>query len=183
MKFIETDLKGCYIIQPRIVEDSRGWFSRTYSKEDFMQIGLGQNWLQINHSFTYIKGSLRGMHYQLPPFAETKLVRCIAGSIFDVVIDIRQNSSTFLSWLGVELSAANKKMIYIPEGFAHGFQTLAEESQLIYHHTAVYTPSSERGLRFDDKSLSIKWPLAVTEISERDKTHPYLETNFKGIAL
>lgn len=183
MKFIETALNGCYIVEPGVMEDNRGWFARTYCKEEFGQIGHIKEWLQLNHSVTFKKGSLRGMHFQLPPFAETKMVRCIEGNIFDVIVDIRANSPTFLSWLGIELSAANKKMIYIPEGFAHGFQTLSDDCQLIYHHTALYRPAAEGGLRFDDKMINIVWPLPVTEISERDQSHTYLDNQFKGLMI
>ena len=183
MKFVDTKLEGCFIIEPRVIEDSRGWFARNFCKEDFRQIGHNKEWVQLNHSVTYKKGSLRGMHYQLPPFAETKMVRCISGSVYDVVVDLRQNSPTFLSWFAVELSATNKKMIYIPEGFCHGFQTLSDDCQLIYHHTAMYMPGSEGGIRFDDAVLKIIWPLAITEISDRDRSHAYLENNFKGISL
>lgn len=183
MKFSETLLHKCYVIEPHIVEDNRGWFMRAFCKEDFQEIGHTKEWLQLNHSVSFHKGSLRGMHYQVPPFAEIKMVRCIAGSVFDVVVDIRQDSPTFLNYIGVELSAENRNMIYIPEGFAHGFQTLTDNCQLLYHHTEVYTPGCEGGLQFDDKLLDIRWPLPVTEISTRDRTHPYLDHNFKGIAI
>ena len=121
------------------------------------------------------------MHYQLPPLSEIKLVRCIAGEIYDVIVDIRKNSSTFLKFFGLELSAKNKKMMYIPEGFAHGFQTLTEDCELIYHHTAMYTPAMEAGLRYDDELLGIQWPIPVTAMSRKDRAHDYLDKDFKGI--
>jgi dTDP-4-dehydrorhamnose 3,5-epimerase len=135
----------------------------------------------MNHSVTFKKGTVRGMHYQLPPFSEIKMVRCIVGAIYDVIVDIRANSPTYLQWFGTELSAKNKKMMYIPEGFAHGFQTVTDDCELIYHHSNFYTPNSEGGLKFNDKSINIDWPLAVTEISERDNSHPLIDANFKGI--
>jgi dTDP-4-dehydrorhamnose 3,5-epimerase len=123
------------------------------------------------------------MHLQKPPHSERKLVRCVAGSIFDVIIDLRKNSSTFLKWFGVELSAENKKMIYIPEGFAHGFQSLADNTELIYHHSDFHEPNFEVGIRYDDRMLDIKWPQAVTIVSEKDKHHPLLTKDFEGINI
>jgi dTDP-4-dehydrorhamnose 3,5-epimerase len=123
------------------------------------------------------------MHFQYPPHSEIKMVRCIAGAIFDVIIDLRSGSPSFLQWFGQELSAVNKKMLYIPEGFAHGFQTLTNDCELIYHHTSFYTPGAEGGIRYDDKKIDINWKLPVTEISERDKGHAYLNESFTGIKL
>lgn len=181
MIFKETPLQGSYVIALEPFTDERGWFARTFCKDEFSGIGHNKEWLQLNHSFTKQEGVIRGMHYQLPPFSEVKLVRCIAGSVYDVIVDIRKNSSTFLQWFGVELSAENKKMLYIPEGFAHGFETLTGNCELIYHHTAIYTPGSEGGLKYDDKILAINWPIAIKALSERDKSHNYLDKAFKGI--
>jgi dTDP-4-dehydrorhamnose 3,5-epimerase len=181
--FSETKLKGCYVISPEPNGDSRGWFARTFCKEEFFKIGHQKEWVQLNHSVTFKKGSLRGMHYQLPPYSEIKMVKCIAGSIFDVVIDLRKDSPTYFQWFGEKLSAENKKMMYIPEGFAHGFQTLDDNCELIYHHTALYKAESEGGIRFNDEKINISWPLPVSEISERDKTHPMLNDDFKGISI
>ncbi|MFY8127766.1 MAG: dTDP-4-dehydrorhamnose 3,5-epimerase [Chitinophagaceae bacterium] len=181
MKFTETILKGSYVIDLNPFEDERGWFARTYCEQEFKKIGHLKKWVQLNHSFTKLKGSIRGMHYQLPPFSEIKLVRCIAGAVYDVIVDIRKNSPTFLNWFGVELSASNKKMIYIPEGFAHGFQTLSNDAELIYHHSEFYTPGVEGGLKFDDPNLKIEWPLDITNISERDKQHQLINEDFKGV--
>ena len=161
--------------------DLRGWFARTYCKNEFLAIGHTKEWVQMNHSATFVKGSIRGMHYQLPPFSEIKLVRCISGKVFDVIVDLRAGSPTFLQWFGEELSAKNKKMLYIPEGFAHGFQTLTKDCELIYHHSAFYKPNVEGGLRFDDARIGIEWKLPVTEMSERDRGHVYLDEGFKGI--
>ncbi len=181
MKFIPTYLKGVYIIEVQPVSDNRGWFARTFCKKEFAEIGHTKEWVQLNHSFTNKKGTVRGMHYQLPPHGEIKMVRCIAGAISDIVIDLRKDSETFLKWISVELSSINKKMIYIPEGFAHGFQTLSDNCELIYHHSDFYTPLAEQGIRFDDPLVNIKWSLPLTEISEKDLLHSLLNENFKGI--
>lgn len=181
MTFHQTPLSGLYIVDLTPFQDKRGWFARYYCKDEFAQIGHTAEWVQMNHSFTALKGSLRGMHYQLPPFREIKLVRCIAGAVFDVAIDLRQDSPTFLRWFGVELSAENRRMFYIPEGFAHGFQTLSDNCELLYHHSAYYTPSAEAGLRYDDPLTGIRWPLPPADVSDRDKTHLLLTKAFKGI--
>jgi len=181
MTFTETLLKGSYTIELNTFTDDRGWFARTYCKNEFAAIGHTAEWVQMNHSFTKDKAALRGMHYQLPPFSEIKMVRCIAGAVFDVIIDLRKGSPTFLQWFGVELSAKNRKMIYIPAGFAHGFQTLQNDCELIYHHSQFYTPGAEGGIKFNDPAINISWPLPVTNISERDNQHPLLDENFKGL--
>lgn len=181
MIFEPTSLKGVYIVNPQPMVDKRGWFARTFCKEEFGQIGHTKEWVQMNHSFTNEKGSIRGMHYQIPPHSEIKMVRCIAGAVWDVVLDIRKESDTFLKWTGIELSAENKKMIYIPEGFAHGFQAQTNNCELIYLHSAFYTPEFERGIRHDDPLINIRWPLPVTEVSERDLSHSLLTNDFKGI--
>lgn len=183
MKFTPTPLQGVFVVDLQSLVDSRGWFARAYCKNEFAEIGHIKEWVQLNHSFTNKKGVIRGMHYQLPPFSEIKLVRCIAGAVWDVVVDIREDSSTFLQWTGVELSAENRKMIYIPEGFAHGFQTLTDSCELLYHHTSFYTPGAEGGVRYDDRLVNIKWPLPVTGISDRDLSLPLLTDSFKGISL
>lgn len=181
MKFQQLPLSGAYTIELNAFEDERGWFARTFCKKTFAkEIGLVK-WVQINHSVTLAKGTIRGMHFQIPPVGEKKLIRCVLGSVYDVVVDIRQNSPTFLQWFGVELSDKNKRMLFIPEGFAHGFQTLEDNSQLIYHHSEFYEPGFEGGLRYDDKMLNIKWKLPLTNISQRDQTHPYLTKFFKGL--
>ncbi len=181
MIFTPTTLAGSFVIDLTPFSDSRGWFARTYCKDEFKQISHNKEWLQINHSFTQKAGALRGMHYQNPPFTEIKMVRCIAGAVYDVIIDLRKGSSTFLQWFGIELSAKNKKMLYIPEGFAHGFQTLTTDCELIYHHTTLYTPGAEAGVLYNDPIINIQWPLAVTEVSDRDLNHTLLDNNFAGI--
>lgn len=181
MKFTPTHLSGLHVINLQPVSDTRGWFARTYCKNRFAEIGHTKEWLQLNHSFTARKGAIRGMHYQLPPHREIKMIRCISGAVLDVAIDLREGSETFLKWKSVELNAENKTMIYIPEGFAHGFQALTDNCELLYHHSAFYTPGSEAGIRYDDPRINIPWPLPVTDISERDLAHPLLNETFKGI--
>jgi dTDP-4-dehydrorhamnose 3,5-epimerase len=183
MKFEKTNLQGSYIVDIVAANDERGWFARTFDKKEFSEIGFTGEWVQLNHSFTNKKGTIRGMHYQLPPFAEVKLVRCIAGAVFDVIIDLRKNSGTFLHWFGTELSAGNKKMLYIPEGFAHGFQTLTDNCELIYHHSQFYKPGFEAGIKYNDTVINIKWPGEVTHTSKRDEEHVYLADNFEGIKI
>lgn len=181
MKFTELSLKGSYLIDISPIADERGWFARTYCKKEFAEIGHIKEWVQMNHSFTNYKGTIRGMHYQVAPYKEIKLLRCISGVIYDVIVDLRNDSATFLQWFGIELSADNKKMLYIPEGFAHGFQALSDNVELLYHHSEFYTPDAEGGIRYNDQQLSIRWPLPVTVISERDANHPYIDKNYKGI--
>lgn len=181
MTFTETALKGSYIISLTPFNDDRGWFARTYCKNEFAAIGHHKEWVQMNHSFTKEKGTVRGMHFQHQPFSEIKMVRCISGAVLDVIVDIRKDSPTFLQHVSVELSAANKKMMYIPEGFAHGFQTLEDNTELIYHHSEFYKPGVEGGLKYNDPLFNIQWPLPIINLSERDNTHPLLDENFKGI--
>jgi dTDP-4-dehydrorhamnose 3,5-epimerase len=181
MTFVPTDLYGSYVITQNVFNDERGWFARMYCKDEFKKISHVNEWVQINHSYTKQQGTIRGMHYQIRPFSEIKLVCCIAGAVYDVIIDLRESSSTFLQYFGVELSAENKKMIYIPEGFAHGFQALTNNCELIYNHSQFYTPGSEGGIIYNEPKVNINWPLQVTNISERDSKHPLLDDNFKGI--
>ncbi len=181
MIFLPTALAGSFIVELETFTDERGWFARYYCMEEFREIGHSKEWVQMNHSFSSKPGTIRGMHFQKEPFGEIKLVRCIAGSVFDVIIDLRKNSPTFLHWFGTELSAQNKRSLYIPEGFAHGFQCLSENCELLYHHTAFYKPGAEAGIRYDDPVVSINWPLPVSVISERDISHPLLPNDFKGI--
>lgn len=180
MIFTETSLKSSYVIDLEPIADERGWFARTYCKNEFRKIGHDKEWVQLNQSFTRQTGAIRGMHYQMPPFSEIKLVRCIAGAVYDVIIDLRMGSSTFLNYFGIQLSSINKKMIYIPEGFAHGFQALTDNCELIYHHSQFYLPGVEAGIKYNDPKINIEWPLPVTSISERDNDHPLIDANFKG---
>ena len=181
MIFEPTSLQGSYLVKLQPIQDERGFFVRTFCKKEFKDIGHDKEFVQMNQSYNKLKGTLRGMHFQLTPHQEIKLVRCIAGSVYDVIIDLRKNSPTYLHFFGAELSADNFCMMYVPEGFAHGFQTLADHTSLVYHHTAYYAPGSEGGLRFDDQRIGIEWPMAPTSISEKDQQYPYLKENFTGI--
>lgn len=181
MIFTPAPIAGSYMIGLEPFKDERGWFARYYSKDEFGQIGHTKEWVQMNHSVTFKKGTVRGMHYQVAPHREIKMVRCIVGSVFDVIIDLRAGSATFLQWFGIELSAENKKMLYIPEGCAHGFQCLTDSCELLYHHSEFYTPAAERGIQCQDPRIGIKWPLPVAGLSPRDQQHPLLDEHFKGI--
>lgn len=182
MNFIETEFEGLFVIKPKIIEDERGWFMRTYS-EDFFKKNIqnfSSKWIQMNHSFSREKNTWRGFHFQIPPFQETKLVRCVKGRIIDYVIDLRKNSKTFLKNYKIELSAENKKMIYIPKGFAHGFITLETNTELIYLHDQYYNPEYESGIRFDDPLFQIDIGTQPEHVSQRDLSHNLLSNNFKG---
>lgn len=183
MKFTETNLKGCYVIDLDRYSDQRGWFSRTFCSNEFLEIGFSSAWVQHNHSYTRARGTVRGMHYQKMPACEAKLIRCIAGRVYDVAVDLRPHSPTFLKWHAEELSKDNLKMIFIPEGFAHGFQTLTEDAELLYCHSSVYQPEYEAGLNCLDEKVNISWPLEITEISDRDKQHPFINSNFEGVNI
>ena len=174
MQFLETKLKGTYIIDPDCVEDERGFFARSFCKQEFERRGLCNEFVQCSISFNLLKGTLRGIHYQSPPQEETKLIRCTMGTIYDVIVDLRPHSKTLKEWIGVELSAHNRRMLYVPHGFAHGFMTLADSSEVFYQISPAYVPSSAKGLRWDDPALSIEWPGHPVMISERDKTFPLL---------
>jgi dTDP-4-dehydrorhamnose 3,5-epimerase len=183
MTFHETALAGAYVIEPEPFRDERGFFARIFCEKEFGQIGHRKPFLQINHSFTVRKGTVRGLHYQVPPSAEIKLIRCIGGEVYDVIIDLRRGSPTFLQHTGIRLSAENMNMLYVPEGFAHGFQTLQENTQMIYHHTEYYTPSNERGLSFRDPAFGIAWPLDDIQASDKDLGHKFIDNSFTGIEL
>ena len=181
--FISTPLAGLTLVQRKAIEDQRGFLSRFYCADEFREAGLNKPIAQINHTLTRNKGAVRGLHFQYPPHAETKLVSCLHGEIFDVAVDLRCGSPTFLHWHGVILSAQNRQSLLIPEGFAHGFQALTGDCELIYLHTAAYCPEAEGAFYVGDPRLGIAWPLAITEISERDRKHKLIEQGFQGIAL
>ncbi len=183
MKFIETSLAGAYIVELDPFRDERGSFVRTFCQKEFSKIGYYKQIVQINHSITRRKGTIRGMHYQRPPACETKIIRCIQGAVFDVMVYLRAGSASYFQWHGVELSKDNLRMVYIPEGFAHGFQALTDNAELIYHHSAFYSPEFEQGCRYDDPAFCITWPLPVSEISQRDLCHPFSCSDFGGIEL
>ncbi len=176
MNFRETILKDAYIIDLEPFKDKRGFFARTFCQKEFEAIGHEKDFVQINHSHTVQKGTIRGMHYQIAPHAEIKLIRCIRGGVYDVIVDMRPHSSTYLQHIGVALTAENQRMIYVPKGFAHGFQTLEDATELIYHHTAFYAPEFERGIRYDDPVIGIDWPMEVTVVSEKDQKHLFLNS-------
>lgn len=181
MKIKPTPLQDAFIVEPEPFEDTRGRFARVFCRNELQSILHGKNIVQINHSLTRQKGAIRGMHFQGPPKAEIKMVKCLYSSVFDVVIDLREGSPTFLKWHGEILSAENMKIMYVPEGFAHGFQTLEKNSALLYLHTEFYSPEHEGGVRYNDPLINIQWPLKITDISEKDKKYPLLDQDFGGI--
>lgn len=183
MEFAETHIPGIFTVSLKKLKDERGLFARTYCKKEFKQIGFDKEFVQFNHSFNNLKGTVRGMHFQQQPSAETKLIRCVQGAVYDVAVDIRKGSSTFLQYAGIELSADNMMSILIPEGFAHGFQVLEDNTALIYHHTAFYSSEADAGLRFDDPKLNIDWALPPVNVSDKDKNYTLLDKNFQGISL
>lgn len=170
MIFTETKLKGAFIIDLELHQDHRGFFTRTFCAKEFEAHGLKPTVAQCNLSFNHKKGTLRGMHYQIPPVSETKVVRCVRGAIYDVIIDLRPSSPTYLSHIGVELTDENRRALYIPELFAHGFQTLEDDTEVEYLMGEFYTSGYDRGLCYNDLIFSIQWPLPISEISEKDKT-------------
>ena len=172
MNFTETELPGAVIVDPQLIEDDRGFFTRTFCSREFEEHGLLPRVAQCNLSFNHKAGPLRGMHFQVPPAGEAKFVRCVQGAILDVIVDLRPDSPTYLRHISVELTAANRRALYIPPLFAHGYQALADESEVLYQVSEFYTPSAERSLRFDDPLLGISWPREVTVISEKDCNAP-----------
>ena len=214
--FTPTAINGVYIIEPKPIKDSRGYYERYFCVEDFKEIGLAKPIVQVNHSKTFIKGCVRGFHYQDPPYAEVKIIRCIKGAILDVALDIRKNSPTFLKYVSVELNEDircikgaildvaldirknsptflkyvsvelnedNNKYLYIPEGCAHAFQTLSEESELLYPVTAFYSPEHDRSINPLDKKVNVAWALDPIGLSEKDKNAALLDDDFKGVEL
>jgi dTDP-4-dehydrorhamnose 3,5-epimerase len=172
MIFIETELKGAYIIEIERREDDRGFFARTWCQKEFEDHGLVARIVQANTSYNRLKGTLRGMHYQHAPHAETKLVRATRGAIYDVIVDLRPESPTYKRWIGVELTADNRRALFVPEGFAHGFQTLEDNTDVSYQVSAFYTPGAEGGLRYNDPAFDIQWPLPVSVVSGKDAAWP-----------
>lgn len=174
MKIGETDLAGVYVVQIQRIEDERGAFARIFCRREFANAGLDVDVAQANVSYNRRRGTLRGMHLQLPPAAETKLVRCTHGAIFDVAVDVRPASPNFRRWVGVELSAENGLMLYVPKGFAHGFQTLTDNAEVAYQMSEFYTPALGAGMRWNDPAFGIIWPLPVAVIADRDRDYPDL---------
>lgn len=168
MHFTQTELAGAYLIDLNRIDDERGFFARAFCQREFEQQGLDGNVVQSNLSFSRFKGTLRGMHYQVEPATETKLVRCIRGSLVDVIVDLRTTSATYLQHISVELSADNHRALFVPANFAHGFQTLEDNTEVLYMVSGYYTPECERGLRYNDPQLAINWPEPVTQVSDKD---------------
>lgn len=176
-------LNDLILIERLPISDDRGYLERLFCRETLAEIIDNKTLVQINHTLTHKTGTVRGMHYQIPPYGEVKMVSCIRGEIFDVAVDLRAKSNTFLKWHGEYLSEKNHKTLIIPEGFAHGFQTIQKGSEVLYFHTAAYNPSAETGLHPQDPLLSINWPLHISELSQKDSEHTFLQTNFAGITL
>ena len=182
MKILPTPIPGLMVAETSPHIDERGFFARLFCERELAKWTVFRRIVQINHSRTTTVGTVRGLHYQYPPHTEMKMVRCLKGRVWDVAVDLRQNSPTFLRWHAVELDVCNMRMLVIPEGFAHGFQVLEPDSELLYLHTAAYEPAAEGGLRYDDPRLGIDWPLPVKDLSKRDASHPLLSENFIGYA-
>ncbi len=183
MKQLTTPIDGVVLVETERFRDHRGAFARLFCENALAPVLGDRHIMQINHSRTSLPGAVRGMHYQHAPHAEVKMVRCLKGKVWDVAVDLRKGSPTFLHWYGLELSSENDRMMVIPEGCAHGFQVLEENSELLYLHTAAYTPESEGGVCHDDPALGIDWPLAVSDISGRDRSHPLIAENYSGVIL
>lgn len=179
MIFHETKLKGAYIIELEKMEDERGFFARSYCRKEFEAHGINFKIVQCNISFNEKKGTLRGMHYQKPPYCEEKLVCCVSGAIYDVIIDLRSSSASFGKWFSAKLTQANNKMVYIPKGFAHGFQTLENKTTVSYQMSEFYHPECAQGLRYNDPKLKIPWPYSKGILSPKDKSYPSIE-NFNS---
>ena len=180
---LDTSLQGLQVIQRKPIGDSRGYLERLFCRNDLAELLGNRTIVQINHTLTKKKGTVRGLHFQYPPHAETKFVTCLCGEVFDVAVDLRRGSPTFLHWHNEILSETNRKTLMIPEGFAHGFQTLSDDCELIYFHTAAFCTEAEGGINALDPALAVQWPLSVTERSTRDQQHPMITTAFQGIEV
>jgi dTDP-4-dehydrorhamnose 3,5-epimerase len=178
-----TPLDGVMVVERRRIGDSRGFLSRLYCPRELAACGFDRPVVQINQTMTRARGAVRGMHYQRPPHAEDKFVSCLRGEVFDVAVDLRPESKTFLKWHGEILSADNSRSLFIPAGFAHGFQTLTDDCELLYLHTALYAPDAEAAVNAQDPALAINWPLPITEMSERDRGHAFIDNLFAGVSL
>lgn len=180
MKFTESPLAGAYVVDMEPLADERGLFARSYCAEEFAARGLGQELRQCSISYNTLSGTLRGMHYQAAPREEHKLVRCTAGSVFDVIVDIRDSSATYRRWFAAELSAENRRSLYIPPGFAHGFVTLSAHAEVYYMISVAHSPELSRGFRWNDPAFAIQWPVAPAVISARDASYPLLDAHGRG---
>lgn len=181
MKFHKTPLETAQLIELEKHGDGRGFFARYFCEREFAAHGLESRFVQINNSVSAKKGTLRGLHYQLPPAAEVKVVRCVRGALWDVIVDLRPHSPTYKKWFGVELTADNRLMMYVPRGFAHAILTLSDDAEVIYLVSAFYAPEQERGLRWNDPTIGIEWPIVPAEISSKDTKWPDLDSAFHGI--
>lgn len=181
-EFMPTPLHGVLLVQRTATADHRGFFSRFYCADEFASAGQDQPIVQINHTLTHGRGTVRGLHFQSPPHADCKIVSCLHGAVWDVVVDLRRDSPTFLQWHGEPLSADNRRSLLIPAGCAHGFQALEAGSELIYLHTATYRPEAEGALNVADPKLNIAWPLPITDLSKRDRSHPFIGADYTGVA-
>jgi dTDP-4-dehydrorhamnose 3,5-epimerase len=175
LNIVKTELEGVYILEPKVFVDNRGWFMETFSYRVFKELGLNINFVQDNHSYTKLKGTLRGLHFQNNPKAQTKLVRCTRGKILDVVVDLRKGSPTYKRWISVELSEENKRLLLIPKGFAHGFLTLTDDVEVQYKVDEYYSKEHDRSIRFDDPEIGIKWGIENPILSDKDKNAPFLK--------
>jgi len=175
MKFIETELPGAFVVKPSVHKDPRGFFVETFNEKAFLDNGIMADFVQDNYSFSTQKGVLRGLHFQYPPHAQAKLVLVIRGSVYDVIVDLRQDSPTFRRWTCVELKSSELNMLYVPRGFAHGFCTLEDNTHVIYKVDSLYAPSADGGIRWDDPDLSISWPSTSPLLSQKDSQLPYLK--------
>jgi dTDP-4-dehydrorhamnose 3,5-epimerase len=172
MIFHEVAVEGAYVIDIEPRGDDRGFFARTFCRKEFEALNLNPHLAQANIAFTKARGTVRGLHYQLGPHAEAKLVRCTAGALYDLIVDLRPHSPTYKKWIGVELSSSNYRMLFVPQGCAHGYQTLVDESEISYNASEFYSPEAERGVRFNDPAFNFNWPLQVTSISDKDRSWP-----------
>ena len=172
MEFVETPLKGAYVVRLKKISDDRGFFARGFCHDEFAAHGLNGNMVQLNVGFSHKKGTLRGLHYQTAPHEEAKFVRCTRGAIYDVIVDLRADSPTRGQWFGAELTPDNGTMLYVPEGFAHGYQTLTDDAEMYYMASVPYAPKSATGVRYDDPALAIAWPVPVSVISDADRNWP-----------
>jgi len=183
MRFDDTDLPGLRLATLDARRDERGSFTRLYCSREMQAAGIARPVVQINHSVTTQRGTVRGLHFQHAPATETKFIRCVRGAVWDVAVDLRAGSPTFMQWRAFELSAENQRMVVIPDGMAHGFQALTDDAELIYFHTNFYTPENEGGFNVLDLRLSISWPLLITQQSERDRGLPFVPAEFRGLTL
>lgn len=181
MKLLHTPLPGMHVLNTEPLADARGCLERLFCEQQWAPVRAGLNFVQVNLSTTTRRGTVRGLHYQRAPGLEAKLIRCVRGHVYDVAVDLRAGSPTFMQWHATELREDDAREVFIPEGFAHGFQALSDEARLLYFHTAPWMPGCEGGLRHDDPRLAIEWPLPVANVSDRDRSHPLLDDAFAGL--